>query len=192
MCDEGWPSWGIDGMANPWRVKAAFGGGMLLDWGPHLVDQVMLLMDTDPLGVYGVLQSGVWSREVDDYFFGILKFENGAVCQIEASNNARLAAPRWYVTGSRGTFEVKGKSEPIWDDAEIVYQKPDGKKEIQKLKMVGVCESGIEGGFYADLVPYLNGEKKRLVSMYEASKVIKILEMIKRSHEECRFVAFDE
>ena len=20
-CDEGWPSWGIDGMSNPWRIK---------------------------------------------------------------------------------------------------------------------------------------------------------------------------
>ena len=48
------------------------------------------------------------------------------------------------------------------------------------------------GGFYRDLAPFLNGEIDEFVSMYEASKVVKVLEMVKRSHEEGRFVRFDE
>ena len=68
FCDEGWPSWGIDGMANPWRIKAKYYGGLLLDWGPHLVDQTLQLMGKDPVSVFGILQSAVWSNEVDDHF----------------------------------------------------------------------------------------------------------------------------
>ena len=192
LCDEGWPSWGIEGMANPWRIKAQYGGGMLFDWGPHLVDQLLLLTGQDPIGVYGVLQKGVWSTEVDDYFFSVLKFENDVICQIEAGNNARLPTPRWYVTGTKGTLEVKGKSEPVWDEVEMTYEKSDGKRELQKLRLIDVCESGIEGGFYRDLVPFLNGEKEEFVSMYEASKVVKVLEMIKKSSEENRFIPFEE
>lgn len=190
LCDEGWPSWGIDGMANPWRIKAKYGGGMLLDWGPHLVDQMLQLMGEDPIGVYGVLQSGIWSSEVDDHFFAFLKFEGNILCQIEASNNGRIDMPRWYVIGTKGTIAVKGKAEPFWDEVEINYIKDDGKKEIEKIKLVGVCESGLEGGFYEDLVPYLNGKKKDFVSMHEAAKVVKVLEMIKKSSEENRFVEF--
>ena len=63
-------------------------------------------------------------------------------------------------------------------------------KEIQKIKLVDVRESGLEGGFYEDLVPYLNGKKKDFVSMYEAAKVIKVLENIKKSNKENRFVEF--
>jgi len=190
LCDEGWPAWGIDGMANPWRIQAKYFGGMLLDWGPHLVDQLLLLMGKDPIGVYGVLQKGVWSKEVDDHFFAVLKFENDVVCQIEASNNARIPLPRWYIIGTKGTLEVKGKSEPLWDDVEIMYIKDDGKRECQKFKLYDICESGIEGGFYQDLVPFLNGEKKEFVSMYEASKVVKVLELIRKSSEENRFIEF--
>ena len=188
MCDDGWPSWGIEGSNNPWRIKANYGGGMLLDWGPHLVDEILLLMGKDPLGVYGILQNGVWSKEVDDYFFGILRFENDVVCQIECSNNARLPAPRWFVIGTKGTFMVHGKKEPVWADVELFYEKEDGEKVHEKIELVDVKEFGIEGGFYRDLVPFLEGRKKEFVSMYEASKVIKILDLIKESSEENRFI----
>ncbi|MBM3705807.1 MAG: Gfo/Idh/MocA family oxidoreductase, partial [Actinobacteria bacterium] len=67
-CDQGWPSWGIDGMENPWRIKKEFYGGMLLDWGPHLVDQTLQIMGKDPESVYGILQCALWSKEVDDHF----------------------------------------------------------------------------------------------------------------------------
>jgi len=190
LCDAGWPAWGIDGMANPWRIKAAYGGGILLDWGPHLVDQFLVLMGKDPLGVYGILQKGVWSKEVDDYFFADIRFEGSTICQIEVGNNARISAPRWYIIGSRGTLEVKGKSDPVWDEAEIRYVRQDGKRENQKIAMIGVCESGLEGGFYEDLPAFLRGEPKPYATMYEASKTVKVLDFIRKSSEEGKYIEY--
>ena len=182
-CDEGWPSWGIDGMANPWRIKAQYYGGMLLDWGPHLVDQSLKIMGEDPMEVYGILQCAVWSKEVDDHFLAILKYKDNVYCQLECSNNSRITLPRWHIIGTRGTIKVKGKPEPFWDEIEINYIKKDGKNDIQTTKLVGIKESGLEGGFYEDLIPYMEGKKKEFVTMYEASKVIKILDLIKESSE---------
>jgi predicted dehydrogenase len=188
LCDEGWPGWGIEGMANPWRIKAKYFGGLLFDWGPHLVDQLLLMVGKPLTGVFGQLQSGVWSTEVDDHFFAVLKFDDKALCQIEVSNNGRIALPRWYVIGSRGTMEVRGSKEPFWDQAEIVYMRDDGKKESRLVKLHDVCESGAEGGFYEDLIPHVEGRKKDFVSMYEAAQVVRVLELIKRSSQENRFV----
>lgn len=190
LCDEGWPQWGIEGAANPWRIKGQYGGGMLFDWGPHLVDEMMLLMNEDPISVFGILQSGVWTKEVDDYFFATLQFDNDVVCQIECSNNARLAAPRWLVIGSKGTFLVPGKKDPVWGDVEIRYVKDDGEQICEHIELIDVQESGIEGGFYRDLVPFLEGKKKEFVSMYESSRVVKILELIKKSSEEKQVVPY--
>lgn len=189
FCDEGWPAWGIEGTQNPWRVKAKFGGGMLYDWGPHLVDEICLLMGKDPKGIYGTLQSGVWSKEVDDYFFAIMDYED-VICKIECSNNTRIPAPRWHVVGSKGTFYVAGKTEPFWGDVEISYVKDNGEKIIEKIKLVDVKESGIEGGFYRDLVPFLEGKLDHFVSMYETAKVVKILELIKQSSEKREYIPF--
>lgn len=189
FCDEGWPAWGIEGTANPWRVKAKYGGGMLYDWGPHLVDEICILMGKDPKGVFGVLQSGVWSSEVDDYFFALMDYDD-IVCQIECSNNARIPAPRWHVIGTKGTFYVHGKSEPFWGNAEISYIKDNGEQIHERINLVDIKESGIEGGFYRDLVPFLEGKIDKFVSMYETAKVVKILEMIKASSKERKYKPF--
>lgn len=191
LCDTGWPSWGIDGMENPWRIKAAYGGGMLFDWGPHLVDQ-MLQLNCEPIGVFGQMQRGVWSKDVEDYFFAVFPCENGVQFQIEVSNNSTLVMNRWFVIGTKGTFAVKGGYEPVWAEADLAYTGKDGKKQHEWLKLEGVNESGMEGGFYDDLVPYLNAEKQDFVTMDQAARVIKVLEQIKKSSNEQRFISFGE
>ena len=191
LCDKGWPEWGIEGAENPWRIKAEYGGGMLYDWGPHLVDEIMLLMGGMPKGVFGILQSGVWSEEVDDYFFAILDYED-VVCQIECSNNARIPAPRWHVIGSKGTFMVEGKPEPVWENVEIDYVNAKGESMKEEITLVGANESGIEGGFYRDLAKFVNGDIDNFVSMYETANVVKILELIKKSSKERRYIALDD
>ena len=191
LCDKGWPEWGIEGADNPWRIKAEYGGGMLYDWGPHLVDEIMLLMGGLPKGVFGILQSGVWSKEVDDYFFAILDYD-GVVCQIECSNNARIPAPRWQVFGSKGTYMVEGKPEPVWEDVEIDYVNDQGESMKEEITLVGANEFGIEGGFYRDLAKYLEDEVDHFVSMYETADVVKVLETIKKSSDERRYISMEE
>ena len=181
LCDNGWPSWGIDGIQNPWRIKAEFGGGMLYDWGSHLVDQMIQLMNRAPISVYGRLQSGVWSSEVDDYTFAMLNFGDDTVCQIEISNNSLIDLPRWHVIGTNGTFLVEGRKEPVWELARVHYKGEDGKFLNEAIEFVNVQESGTEGGFYKDLIPHMEGSLNDFVSMYQAGEVIRVLEAIKES-----------
>jgi scyllo-inositol 2-dehydrogenase (NADP+) len=192
MCDEGWPAWGIDGMTNPWRIKAQYGGGMLYDWGPHLIDWTLQLVKKDPINVYCILQQGYWSKDADDYCFGIMKFDGNLVCQFEAGNNARLPQDRFYVVGTKGTFLVKGKQIPVWDEAEMEYVKDNGERVHQSWKLIGAQESGIEGGFYRQLVPYLEGKVSDFVTMYDGSKVLKVLELMQISNRENRVVRWEE
>lgn len=190
-CDEGWPSWGIEGMANPWRILPQYGGGMLFDWGPHLVDQFIQIAGRLPERIYGKLQCGVWSKDVDDYFFSLLDFGDGVVYQIECSNNAMLDMPRWFVIGTKGSVLVKGKRAPFWDDAVITYFDEYGKQRTDEVKLEGVKESGLEGGFYEDLIKYLAGENVDFVEMEQASNVVRTLELIKKSSDEGRVVGFN-
>jgi scyllo-inositol 2-dehydrogenase (NADP+) len=184
FCDEFWPSWGIDGMADPWRIKSEHFGGILLDWGVHLIDQILILMEGNPLDVYGFLQSGVWTKEVDDHFFASFRFPGDVLCQLEASNNDRIPLPRWHIIGTKGSLEVKGKPEPFWDETEMIYIDENGKKERRNITFYDVCESGSEGGFYRELVSFLDGKHKGFVSMYEAAEVINVIDAVRESHAE--------
>ena len=188
LCDYDWPAWGIEGMANPWRIKKKYGGGILLDWGSHLIDQILLLVGRDPIGVYGVMQKGVWSTEVEDYFFSIIKFDSKLVCQVEASNNSQISLPRWFIVGTKGTLKVNGKSTPVWDEVEISYQQDNGNRENQNIKLIGISE--ITKGFYEDFLLYLKGKIRNFVSMHDASKVVRVLDLIKESNRSNKFIAF--
>lgn len=187
---EFWAGWGIHGLEDPWRIKAN-GGGMLLDMGPHLVNQILLIMKKDPIGIYGMLQNGIWSKEVDDHFFSIIRFDNDIICQVEISNNCRINLPRWYIIGTKGTLRVTGSGDAVYDNVEINYSKDNGEKIIEKIKLADPIVGGSSPGFYIDFVKFLKGEIKEFESMYRASKVIKILDLIKRSSKENKFIKFD-
>ena len=187
---EMWAGWGIDGMENPWRIKKEYGGGLLMDWAPHLIGQLLQIMNKKPVGVFGMLQSGIWATEVPDHFFAVLKFGDDLICQIEASNNCRIAIPRWYVIGTKGTLVVPAFLSNVWDKVEINYEKDDGKKEIVNITLVGHPGGGLEPGFYNALVRYENGDKNAMVSMYDSLAGMKIIDMIKKSSQESRYIEY--
>ena len=187
---EFWAGWGIDGMENPWRIKKEYGGGLLMDWGPHLIGQLLQIMKKEPVGVFGILQSGLWATEVPDHFSANIKFDDNIICQIEASNNCRIASPRWYVIGTKGTLTVPSFLSNVWDKIEINYEKDNGKKEIINITLVGHPGGGLEPGFYNALLQYEHGDKDAMVSMYESLSGMKIIDMIIKSSKENKYVEY--
>lgn len=66
---------GSRGIPGDWRNTKAQGGGMVLDWGVHLLDQMNMMMGKMPVSVYATL-SNVTNEEVDDGFTATFKFDN--------------------------------------------------------------------------------------------------------------------
>ena len=105
---EGWANWGIEGFNPSWRIQREFGGGMVYDYAPHCGDQLLRLIDKPLECVVSDVRAVKFSTEVDDHFSCFLKFEGGATAYLEASNMARLPAPHWYVTGTKGCITAEG------------------------------------------------------------------------------------
>lgn len=103
-----------------WRRDRGRGGGMLYDWGIHLIDQLLYMIKEKVTCVYCNAFS-VHYPEVDDNFALTLVFESGTVGKINVSTNAYITHPRWYVAGERGTLTVDN-----WAcDGKIVRTKGD-------------------------------------------------------------------
>lgn len=96
---------GSRGMPGGWRCEKKLGGGMMLDWGVHLIDQVMYFIDEKVTEVYCKMFN-VHYDEVEDNLKLILTFESGLVAQIEVSTNNYIKHPRWYVLGDEGTLQI--------------------------------------------------------------------------------------
>lgn len=97
---------GSRGVPAGWRTQKELGGGMMLDWGVHLIDQLMYMTDEKVTEVYCKMFS-INYPEVDDNFRLMLTFESGLCAHIEVDTNNYITHPRWYVLGEKGTLEIE-------------------------------------------------------------------------------------
>ncbi|HRR35750.1 MAG TPA: Gfo/Idh/MocA family oxidoreductase, partial [Clostridia bacterium] len=97
---------GQNGVMHGWRAYKVAGGGMLLDWGVHLIDQILYMIDEKVTEVYCQLFS-IKTPEVDDYFKLLLRFESGLSAQIEVGTYCLEKMPRWYINADHGSLIVK-------------------------------------------------------------------------------------
>lgn len=121
---------GSKGIPGDWRCEPVAGGGMLYDWGVHLIDQVLQLTDSSAVEVYAHLLS-VKFPGVDDHFKLMMRFTNNLSALVEVDTYTFINLPRWHVSGTAGTaviddFSCAGKIAKAntlsvhWDEG-IVY-----------------------------------------------------------------------
>ena len=81
------------------------GGGRFGDWGIHMLDQMLYLIDEPIHSVWGQVRS-IRSGEVDDYSKVLITFESGLTAQVEASTFSPITLPKWYACGDKGAIIV--------------------------------------------------------------------------------------
>jgi scyllo-inositol 2-dehydrogenase (NADP+) len=92
-----------------WREKAdpAEGGGVLLDLGPHLVDQALQLLGP-AVSIHAEIETRRPQAETDDDAFIALEHESGAISHLWMSAIAAAPGPRFRVLGSRAAYVKAG------------------------------------------------------------------------------------
>ena len=96
---------GSRGMPEGWRTIRAMGGGMMFDWGVHLIDQLMFMYNEKVINVFCKMYS-INYNEIEDNLRLTLTFESGLTAHIEISTNNFITHPRWYVLGKEGTLQI--------------------------------------------------------------------------------------
>lgn len=98
--------YGQRGVCFGWRADPVRGGGMLYDWGIHLIDQFLCMFpDHKVVGVYARLLS-ILTPAVDDSFELHLFFDNETSAIVHVGTFSLQSLPRWFVYGDRGTMRL--------------------------------------------------------------------------------------
>lgn len=193
---------GSRGMPKGWRTIKALGGGMMLDWGVHLIDQIMWMLDEAVVSVYCQMNS-IEYPDVDDNFRLNMTFESGKTVQVEVATNNYIQHPRWYVLGTEGTLQIddwecEGKilrtidKDSVWED-EIVYTKAgptkvmaprrkDTLEEVILSEPLDVIDSITV--VYDQFVDAIEGKAALTITSGQALRVMRVMEAAFESAED--------
>ncbi len=93
---------GSRGIPSDWRGEREHGGGMLYDWGIHLIDQILMIFGWDVKAVNCGCDH-ITNQEVDDGFRLELLFQSGQRALIEVGTYNFIAMPRFYMRAEKGS-----------------------------------------------------------------------------------------
>ncbi len=116
---------GSRGIPSDWRCTKAQGGGMLLDWGVHLIDQILQLIPESIVKVY-CTATHITNTEVDDGFRLELTFQSGKTAYVEVGTYNFIAMPRFYLQCKTGSALI----EDWRQNAQIARMKAWNEKEV--------------------------------------------------------------
>jgi len=120
---------GSNGIPGAWRRIFAQGGGMMLDWGVHLIDQMLQMIPAKIKSVYCTYSYRA-GEEVDDGFDLLCKFENGIEYRIVVDTNSFIELPSWQVYGDDGTASITNWRRDVVEGRVVrVTQRVDEKLE---------------------------------------------------------------
>ena len=197
---------GSRGIPGDWRKEKAHGGGMVLDWGVHLFDQIFRLTgERRPKTVYATL-TNVTNQEVDDGFTAVLRFEGGLEVLVEVGTNNFISLPRWYVLGENGSAVVED-----WDlSGKIVKAFSEEEKEIVPVRTAaGLTKTmaprredtirveelprvpGDIADFHRNVAAVLLRGEEPAVKLPEVKRVMRLMETVFESAEKNHVMDFE-
>ena len=92
-------SWRAD-----WQTFKEYGGGQLLNWGPHIIDHSLRFLDSPVKSLWSNLKLVAAKADAEDHLKIIFEGENGRIVDMEISGGVALRDPVYVVHGTRGSL----------------------------------------------------------------------------------------
>ncbi len=187
---------GSRGIPGDWRGKKQHGGGMMLDWGVHLIDQMLGIVYDKKIEKVYCRCDHITNYEVDDGFKLDLYFEGELTARIEVGTSNFITMPRFYMQGANGSAIINEWTENCriaccknWDEANVVpvvtaagltkTMAPRHEKTIQHSEIVRP-QSDVHD-FYRNVCLALDGKAEQIVTHKQLMRVMKVMEAAFRS-----------
>ena len=181
---------GSRGIPGDWRGKKEHGGGMMLDWGVHIIDQMLLMVKEKITSIYCKVNH-VTNYEVDDGFTLILTFESGKTAYVEVGTYNFIAMPRFYLQCEKGSAII----EDWRKNAQVARMKAWNEKEVLPVQTAaGITKTMAPRDevtldmyeaerpvsdvhdFYRNFCAALDGKEHPLITHAQVRRVMQVME----------------
>lgn len=188
--------YGFNGNMHDWHIYPEMGGGMLYDWGVHLIDQILDMIPSEIDSLYADLRN-VINEKVDDYFNIMIKFKNGITAEIELGTYYLTPKRAWFIGGNKGSALIDGFD----GEGKIVRTKHLLENVPGKITMTaagptrsfGPAEPGLlideplpettasQRDYFVHFLKAFNGEEELIVKPQQVRKVLEVMEAVRLS-----------
>ncbi len=188
---------GSRGIPSDWRCLKEYGGGMILDWGVHLIDQMLQLIPQKITSV-NCITTNITNEEVDDGFRLELGFVDGKTAHVEVGTYNFLAMPRFYMQCKNGSLyltdwqqnaKVAKLTRWIEKDVTPVQNAAGITKTMAPRDSLTLDEYEIERptsdvhNFYRNFCTAVDGKAEQLIKNNEVRRVLLVMENCFKSAE---------
>ena len=182
---------GSHGIPGDWRKEKEHGGGMLLDWGVHLIDQILQMVKGKKLSSLYCKFDHVTNYEVDDGFKLDMYFEDGPTARVEVGTSNFISLPRYYMLGTNGSAIVRGwgmDCEVVccknWEDKDVVpvvtaagltKTMAPRSKETQTEYTIPSVKLDVHD-FYRNICLAIDGKAEQIVTHEQQIRLLSVME----------------
>ena len=196
---------GSRGIPGDWRGVKARGGGMMFDWGVHLLDRLVMMVPEKIKKVYAKM-THVTNDEVDDGFIMNMTFESGLTATVEVGTCNFITLPNWYMTGDQGTatiadFKDKGRMVVLrsWEDKDATpilmgegLSKTMAPRNADSVDELPLPEFEYDRNeLYSNVCDVILGKAEQIVTNEQALRILKLMEAALESDEKGVAVDFE-
>ena len=181
---------GSRGIPGDWRKEKVHGGGMVLDWGVHLLDQILYMYGDRKIETVYASLTNVTNQEVDDGFTAILTFEGGTEVLVEVGT---AVIRHWQLNGEiiRKTGRTEETVVPVKTAAGLTKtMAPRREDTIVKEDLPKV--SGDIADFHRNVVAVIRDGAEPEIKLFQVMRVMKLMEAIFRSAETNQVIKFQD
>ncbi len=178
-----------------WQTLSQYGGGQLLNWGPHIVDQSLRFCGGDYKRMYSDIKQVICAGDCEDFVRVIFEGINGRTVEMEISGATALPQPEYVVYGTRGALVSNGDTYTIKylpEDFKVEGLKasthtPEGAKFGKAIETPFVTEEKTWDTNPLDhtwtyLYEAIREGKDYPIQSEEALKVMEVIEEIKKQN----------
>ena len=182
---------GSRGIPGDWRQLPEQGGGMILDWGIHLIDQIMGIVHDRTLKRIWCRCDHITNELVDDGFKLEMYFDGDLSAHVEVGTSNFIGMPRFYMTGRDGSAIIPEWCQPcrvVWchnyNEKEVVpvvtaagitkTMAPRDEKSIDSKEIPQ--PSADVHDFYRNWVRAIDGEETQMVTHHQMMVDMRIME----------------
>lgn len=178
---------------NDWQTLKEFGGGQLLNWGPHIIDHSIHFCGGSYESMFSVIKRIAAAGDAEDHIKLVFKGINSRIIDMEISGGVSLPTPEYMVYGTKGSLVGEGNIFRLkYLDPNVPLKKiaanpltPDGnifgndEKLVWKEEEITLDTQGQTEIIWDHLYDTFRNNKPFPITSKQAAEVVRVIEQAK-------------